>query len=101
MENTNSKPPLPTVEDMNIDWEGLQESSKTIERLLNEIIQNEDITLQEAKKNAALCLNVLNNYTATANKNIHLLNEQAQMMLKKVKQVLMESQIDDQQVEIN
>lgn len=86
---------------MNIDWEGLQDSSRTIERLLNEIILNDEITLQEARNNATLCLNVLNNYTATANKNIHLLNEQAQMMLKKVKEVLGDSEIDDPNFEIN
>ncbi len=95
------------LSDLERNLDGVQETSKLIEKLLNEIIYNDHLTIEEIKEKASLCLDTVNRYTGITNRNVRLLNQQANYLLKKVQKMQEEEQEngstpnEDSEFEIN
>jgi conjugal transfer/entry exclusion protein len=81
---------MQNISDLEINLDGLEESLKAIEKQLRDIINNKSLSIEDIRNRAVLCQEAVNRYTGTANRNIGLLNEQAQFLLKKV-QLIQES----------
>ena len=76
--------------DLEADWQDLESVSGLIETLLDDIIHNDNLTLQEIKLKARHCAKAINRYTEMTNQNIHLLHEQSYYMLKRMQSALQE-----------
>ncbi len=83
---------MTNISDLEINLDGLQESLKEIEKFLNDIIHNHELSVEEMRTKASLCAKAVNRYTKIANRNVHLLNEQAFYLLKKVQKIQEETQ---------
>ncbi len=94
------------LSDLEINLDGIQETTKLIEKLLNEIIHNDQLTIEAIKKKALLCLDTVNRHTGITNRNVRLLNQQANYLLKKVQKLQEDQEIistpdEDSEFEIN
>ncbi len=78
-----------------INLKKMIDASRKVETLLNEIINNSELSPAEMQSLAGQSLDAVNEYTAHANRNIEQLKEQTQDMWEKVKFVLDETVRDD------
>ena len=89
---------MPNLSDLEINLDGMEDSLKIIEKSLNDIIHNLELTPSEMRNKASICVQAVNKYTKIANRNVRLLNEQAYYLLDKVRKIQenTESEIDNQ-----
>ncbi len=78
---------MPNLSDLEINLDGMEDSLKIIEKSLNEIIHNVELTPSEIRTKASICMQAVNRYTKITNKNVRLLNEQAYYLLDKVRKI--------------
>lgn len=78
---------MKTIQELEINLDGMQESLQEIESLLNDIIFGENLSVDEIKARAKKCKDAVDRYTGISNSNVQLLNQQAQYLLKRVKEI--------------
>jgi hypothetical protein len=85
---------MTNLSDLEINLDGMEESLKIIEKCLNEIIHNHELSPAEMRIRASTCVNAVNRYTRTANRNVRLLNDQAFYLLDKVRKIHEDTQAE-------
>lgn len=78
---------MSNLSDLEINLDGMEDSLKIVEKTLNEIIHNFELTPTEMRTQASICVQAVNRYTKIANRNVRLLNEQAYYLLDKVRKI--------------